>query len=235
MLFRKEDQLLRPRRTVARRFRLGRLFQKLTTVADTQLREDSAAARLCVLHEDLRIETTGLFMPRPGELGRNWISERFDAAGHHCRELYFLRKIVNTIDELGCAIIDFDKTTAGQRLRTHEGWRMAVEYFRAKREYWRTIRNDIGGHFGARASRKAMCEIDQDVSTSIEFREFSGGSVEFVLCFGAEIAAAALLAGLPGKTKEESVHLLMAEVNEAREKAALGLECFINYHFFSSW
>src|SRR5262249_31393623 len=95
-----EDELSRrPSRSVLRHARLRKLFP-----SSIDKLSNSRIARLCVLFEDLRIEITGLCLPRPRLEDINGLAGRFDVAGYKLRELYFLRRSIGTCFEFAEAI-----------------------------------------------------------------------------------------------------------------------------------
>jgi hypothetical protein len=94
-----------PTRSVLRRAKLRKLFP-----GDLDKLTNSRIARLCVLFEDLRIEITGLCLPRPGLEDTRGLVARFDVAGYKLRELYFLRRSIATCFEFAEALRLLDES-----------------------------------------------------------------------------------------------------------------------------
>ncbi len=160
----------RPARSLLRHAKLRKLFpgglDKIT---------NSRIARLRVLFEDLRIEITGVCLPGPSLEDPRGLAARFDVAGHKLRKLYFLRRSIATCRDFAEAIRLLDQASGFKDLFVRfppEGqttWRESVTYFgRQEEEFWKRIRNDVGGHFGSEAAEFAVQSFLPDAGGSIE-------------------------------------------------------------------
>src|SRR5260370_21912695 len=110
-------------------------------------------ARLCVLFEDLRIETYGIIEESLPSL---------DFTDEAYRRNYFLRRSIATVFELAeelrllDQLDDFKKIKSSFDKVSLRHWDKAVKFFGRYESYFRRIRNDIGGHFGLNAARYSL-------------------------------------------------------------------------------
>jgi hypothetical protein len=125
-------------------------------------------ARLCVLFEDLRVELAGLTLPDLDTQVGGWPAAQFDMAGHKFRTLYFLRRSIGTCWEFAEALRLLDQCSGfrpildGFQDPAQHFWRDAISYFGRREKHWKDIRNDGGGHFGAKAAEFAVHELPGD-------------------------------------------------------------------------
>lgn len=222
-----------PTRSVLRHAKLRKLFP-----GDLDKLTDSRIARLCVLFEDLRIEITGLCLPRPSLEDTRGLVARFDVAGYKLRELYFLRRSIATCFEFAEALRLLDESSGFEELVSRfpsEGqttWRESVNYFRHHEKFWKSVRNDVGGHFGSKAAEFAVESFLPDAGGSIEAHLNHAGKGGVILGFASEIAATALLRHLPGGRAEEKVIALFEEVVTAFPHAVSAVECIVAHHLW---
>ena len=172
------------------------------------LQTDAEIARLCVLFEDLRIEIYG--MRRANESA----GECFDVAGNKSRQLYFLRRSLLSIKEFGDAVSYLNRQ---EKFRTWvnrlsggpNDWDQAVDYFKKEQcDYWTTVRNGVGGHFGHAAALYAVENSAADAVGGVQVTTNSDGAHRLVLMFSAEIAATPLLQHTTGTNNEEKIKAL---------------------------
>ena len=196
---------------------LGKLFPR----AMDEL-SNAYIARLCVLFEDLRIEVEGLFC--------KGVSKPL--------QMYWLRKSIGTCWEFAEAIrLLAERPSFKTIVAEEEKWQEAVQYFKKQeKKFWKPLRNDVGGHFGTAAALYAVSFIHQDLSVrdapvNIEIRQGSSSNQAGVrLCFAQEIAAIALLGNLSGKTTDEKVKMLMAEIQQAFPHAIKAVGCLVDVY-----
>ncbi len=223
----------RPARSLFRYAKLRRLFP-----GDLDKLTNSGIARLCVLFEDLRIEIAGLSLPRPSLKDERGLAAGFDVAGHELRSFYFLRRSIATCVEFAEAIrlldqaSDFKKLVARFPAEGQTTWRESLNYFGRKEKFWKEIRNDVGGHFGSKASEFAVESFLPDAGGSIEVHLNHDGKGGAILGFASEIAATALLRRLPGGTHKEKSKNLIDEVMTAFPHAIRAVECIVNDHMW---
>ncbi len=137
------------------------------------------------------------------------------------RQFYFIRRSLVTLREFAEALRlisqDMDKdpslrvTFGGLTEDAPALWNAAIQFFHSKEPLLTAIRNDIGGHFGEKAARRALSMLLLDTCGSIALAQ---GVVEhrqqktveadqqLRLHFAAEIAATALLEHLPNRDVE---------------------------------
>ncbi len=192
-------------------------------------------ARVCVLFEDLRIELIALTMPDQGSRENMSEARQLDIAGYQLRRIYFLRRSIATSWEFAESVrlLDetkgFEKVLGGLSEPEQSMWRDAVGYFSDREEFWKKIRNDVGGHFGEDAARFAVPSLSANSSGPIEWHCDSQGRGGFILGFSAEIAATALLRHLPGSTITERAQYLNDEIVKAFGHAIIAAEVISSY------
>ena len=162
---------------------------------------DAQIARLCVLYEDLRIEMMGMVKVIP-EL------DILDSAIDHqdrpamvgaYRYFYFMRRSIATISEFADALRHLNENPSFGLVSStfdeysKETWASAIAFFDKKTGLLiRSIRNDIGGHFGQPAAIESLKRLGKNTVGKMEL--FSvGNDVEIRLHFAGEIAVSALL------------------------------------------
>lgn len=153
-------------------------------------------ARLCVLHEDLRLEIIEIHEP-----------PRSREFTHFAYRLYFWRRAIATLQEFSDALVHLDKQDSFDLIRNRLDpqelaiWNDAIKHFKSIKPQLEHVRNDIGGHFGLKAAMGALQRLayaEQGESTgSIEDCELEGASpyfhVPLRLHFASDIAAAAMV------------------------------------------
>jgi hypothetical protein len=223
----------RPSRSVLRHARLKRLFPRsIDKLCNSRI------AGLCVLFEDLRIEITGLFLPRTDVDDVRGMIAGFDIGGYKLRQLYFLRRSIATCSEFAEAIRLLNESPGFRKLLSHfpaDGqttWRDSVRYFRNHERFWKDIRNDIGGHFGPKAAEFAVDSFLPDAGGAIELHLNHAGKGGVVLGFASEIAGTALLKHLPGENVEDQIAGLFKEAETAFSHGVRAVECIVTNHIW---
>ena len=180
-------------------------------------------ARLSVLFEDLRLESTAARHMGP--------IPQVDTSGKNFRYFYFLRRMLVTLDEFASALNQINANAAWKTIRkrfdkdTGRRWDAAVKYFGRNRPKWSNQRNQIGGHILESAARFAIENLKETATGKIEIvmdlDEQKGG---IRLLYAEEIVAMNLRAALgPGQHTDEEVAkcvnelftVMMTAVNEA--------------------
>ena len=120
---------------------------------------EEGIARIAVLYEDLRVEVLGIAQAAPP----------VDVLGPDYRQLYFMRRAIATAREFQSALATLANTTefkniAARATELHDEdcqnkWLAAMNFFRSNRGILRSIRNDVGGHFGEEAIVHASLEL----------------------------------------------------------------------------
>jgi hypothetical protein len=162
---------------------------------------DAQMARLCVLYEDLRIEMLGIAKAIPQ-------LDILDSAADHpdrpemvgnYRHFYFIRRSIATISEFAAALRQLNEnplfSTVSSTFEEYskETWASAIAFFDKKTELLiRSIRNDIGGHFGQPAAIESLKRLGENTIGKMELVSASD-DVDIRLHFAGEIAATALL------------------------------------------
>jgi hypothetical protein len=181
---------------------------------------ERSVARLAVLYEDLFLEVVGAAM----EEGQ---APQLEPFGPQYRSCYFLRRAVATALEVKDVIDQISCTPEFRRIQAQaqssrdihyvREWVPAVEFFRENRKLLKTIRDDVGGHFGDGAARKALTLIADDYCASIETQRDVDGRVRLLLRFATELAGSALLANVPGASVECKFEALLNLLGKAVE------------------
>ena len=162
-------------------------------------------ARLSVLFEDLRLESTA---------ARHTDSiEQIDTSGKHYRYFYFLRRMLVSLDEFASALSqingngEWKRIRAGFDLETGQRWDGAMKFFSANRPQWRDLRDWMGGHFLEKAAAFAVDNFKKEATGKIEVvisREEKTGGIR--LLYAEEIIATAMSQALgPGEHTDEEV------------------------------
>ena len=162
---------------------------------------DAQIARLCVLYEDLRIEMMGIAKDLPA-------LDILDSATDHpyrpemvgnYRYFYFMRRSIATISEFASALrlLDenpsFSVVSSAFEEYSKATWASAIAFFDKKREMLiRSIRNDIGGHFGQQAALESLSRLGEHATGKMELVT-TGDATDIRLHFAGEIAVTALL------------------------------------------
>ena len=158
-------------------------------------------ARLAVLYEDLRIELTAASASSIRKLDR--VDSRY-------RRNYFLRKCIGTIVEFAEAIRLLDGSPEFKVIKSNfstdilKYWTEGVKFFRKHERFLKSVRNDIGGHFGTNAAKYAVLNLDTETIGKIELIDIGGPKARIHLYFAGEIAAVASLQHLvKGRTPSQ--------------------------------
>jgi len=111
-------------------------------------------------------------------------------------------------------------------------WSESIRCFGRQVEFWKHIRDDVGGHFGSDAAAFALEEARRRSYGFIELTSSAPGKGGAVLGFTSELVAAALLRHLPSGTFEEQVTHLSTELVSAVEHAANAVQCLVVFHLW---
>ena len=180
-------------------------------------------ARLSVLFEDLRLESTAAREMKP--------IPQVDTSGKPYRYFYFLRRMLVTLDEFAGALHRINANPEWKEIRSHfdreteQRWDGAVKYFSHNHAKWSELRDEIGGHFTESAARFAVENFRPTATGKIEivlhWREQTGG---IRLLYAEEIVAVNMKRALgPGQHTDDQVAeymnelftVVMTAVNEA--------------------
>jgi hypothetical protein len=213
------------RKPTVSRLRYGRMSTVMSEHCCPVLHQH--IARLCVLFEDLRIEIAGM---SAGELGA------IDQTGKKLRYIYFLRRSIATLVEFSEALrllnawSEFDSIKQSFGPDAQSIWTRSVTYL-DRHDYFKLIRNDIGGHFGSKAARYAIENFLPFASGAMEVNLYGrrGGAK---LMFASEIAATALMRHLKGRTSQAKVQRLFRRVLVAYRHAVWAVDCISVFYLW---
>jgi hypothetical protein len=192
-------------------------------------------ARLCVLHEDLRIELYGIEAET---------LERLDIVSAETRRHYFLRRSIATLHEFSEGIRMLDEfPDFSERVRsrfTHSQnhrWRRTVQFFERIDKTFRLVRNDVGGHFGFDAALYAVRNMNADSVGSIaEMTEWRTSQPKPVtsrkIMFAPEIAATTFFRYLPGATKALKARYFFKKLLMASRRAIVAVDLLVEHSIF---
>ncbi len=208
---------------MSRRLRSKTLVADLRRVfrSDEKRLVDAYVARLCVLYEDLRIELAAIgadSIPSLDVLDPLEENAEFKNVGMYRRN-YFLRRSIGTLYEFaeGLHLLaecpDFAWVTAAFDGETAAQWNVAVDFFKSKGQLIKDVRNDIGGHFGAKVAIYAVPNLSPGTMCKIEIK-YDEHNIPRPpqLRFAGEIAASAFSRHLPGASVEQQVGGFMRDV-----------------------
>lgn len=147
------------------------------------------SAQLFVLHEDLRLELSGVFERNLG---------RIDGVGVEYRRHYFIRRAIGTWIEFSQALRLMNRNPDLHALKNEfdfestKKWQNAIRFFARYNGSVMKVRNDIGGHFGTDAAKYAVENLKPGVLGKIEL-ESHGRRGTMRPGFAGEIVATATL------------------------------------------
>ncbi len=194
---------------------------------------------MCVLYEDLRIELFG-FSLKPDHPTVRTPDWSLDRAGFKVRQVYFFRRAIGTCSEFFEAIDllnkdpDFRVVLESRGDEAIKGWEESASFFNRERQrYWKDIRNDVGGHFGAPAALFAVEALDPSLVGKVELHCAGPKEGGVVLSFSGEIAATALLKRLTaGLTIEEKIAGLIGEAQEVFRYATRAVQIIVVHYLW---
>jgi hypothetical protein len=173
---------------------------------------DIHLAQLCVLYEDLRIETAAIWQRSMPELDvldpANEHPDEPEKIGRYRRQ-YFLRRSIATILEFAHCLASLRECVEFKVIRNNspEAAQVlddAVRFFTNTKALLRTARNSVGAHFGYASAKYAIGNLEPEATGKLEF-EITDGHINVKLHFSAELAAIAFCSGLPGKTNPQKI------------------------------
>lgn len=180
-------------------------------------------ARICVLFEDIRLESSAARHLESIAL--------LDTTSKTYRYIYFLRRIMVSLDEFSSAVQQINKSPEWKNIRAkfdpemEKRWDSAVKFLTNNRSKWNDLRNQIGGHFKEAAAKYAIDNMRPTATGKIEIvirREEQTAGIRFL--FAEELVAVALKQMLgPGQHTDDELKaylnglftVLMEGVNEA--------------------
>jgi hypothetical protein len=159
----------------------------------------SRIAQICVLYEDLKIETSNLF-----SLAR---SVDFDNVSEHSFEvLYYIRRSIASLMEyrgaLGqlCGEEEFQKRLPALSAKHTAHIIEARDFFVEKHNLIKSLRNDIGGHFQFDYARHATANFPPEETGKIEWLADSPAAWSLNIDLAVNIVVAGLEKTLKPKT-----------------------------------
>lgn len=169
-------------------------------------------ARLSVLFEDLRLESTAAQFTSS--------IPQVDTTSKSYRYFYFLRRMLVTLDEFASALHQINANDEWKRIRggcerdTERRWDDAVKYFSANRPKWNALRDSIGGHLKEKAVPYAVDHLGADSTGTVEIvvhREEQSAGIR--LLYAEEIVATAMIQALgTGEHTEEDIRLYLNDL-----------------------
>lgn len=174
--------------------------------------------RLAVLYEDLRIE---LMATAEGSI------PVLDSTDERYRRNYFLRRCTATMVEFAETIrllnecYDFQPVKSGFDKSIRPYWDESVRFFQRHERLLKSVRNDIGGHFGLTAAQFAVNSLSPDAVGSIELRKDRTVRLHFV----GELVATATLRHLHGSTNEQKFSRLLRIIVAGFRHATRSCHC----------
>lgn len=195
---------------------------------------EAIMARLAVLYEGLRIELYGIAEDAIPAMDK--LDVRY-------RRIYFLRKSIGTLWEFAeavhhlqqCPEFRFPSISGPFPVADQEPaklWRKAAAFFARNERRLKSIRNDIGGHFGLEAARYAALHFNPDAVMGIEMAEPFTDKHRIFLHFAGEIVATAMLRPVTGSNKEHKVNRLISLARIGYRHATTCVHCVVVYHLW---
>ena len=125
--------------------------------------------RLAVLYEDLRIELHGIAEPSMPIL---------DGTDERYRQNYFLRRSIATLVKLSVETVrllnecdEFQPIKEGFDKDIRLYWDKAERFFRRNEQFFKDVRNDIGGHFGSVSATFAVRNLRPEAVEKLEVQK----------------------------------------------------------------
>jgi hypothetical protein len=125
-------------------------------------------AQICVIYEDLRIETAPLFAAAQNFTPGDEVQNTFEI-------LYYLRRSIASLMEYRGALnqLSADEEFKQRLLLVPEKQRAHITeanvYFEGSQELVKTLRNDIGGHFQIKYARHATANFPSNETGKLEW------------------------------------------------------------------
>ena len=158
--------------------------------------------RLAVLYEDLRIELYAIAEPSMPIL---------DGTDERYRKNYFLRRSIATLVEFAETVRllnecdEFQSIKEGFDKDIRPYWDKAVRFFQRHEQFFKRVRNDIGGHFGSGAATFAVKSLSPEAVGKLEVRKDETVRLHFV----GELVATATLRHLFGSSNQHKFQRLL--------------------------
>jgi hypothetical protein len=179
---------------------------------------DAHIARLAVLYEDLRVETSAIkahSIPCLDVLDPEHEYRESPARIGSYRSHYFLRRSISTLSEFaeGLRLLteceEFVLIKQSWNEAAERTWSDGVQFFTARERAIKEIRNDVGGHFGLTAARFAIQNLTPSTMGRVEVITEDGGCLGPLLHFAGEIAASSIFRHIPGNNREDEFNKLI--------------------------
>jgi len=182
-------------------------------------------ARLCILREDLYLETMALTEESIPSLDRN---------GVPWRTMYFWRNSVRALLEIRSALQElksndeFLSSLSNQPEQFRKAFQKLDEKIRASHEFLKDTRNKIGGHVGHQPVKMALANMDMDRKALIEL----GPTIaESHYKFAGELVVETLLRKVPYENRETYLSEklgMTAELTEALHAIDIVLLAYVD-------
>jgi hypothetical protein len=185
-----------------------------------------------VLYEDLRIELFGIAEESLLQL------DQLDAK---YRRMYFLRKSIGTLWEFSEAVRHLEGCREFKLIESDfapeiaRRWERASAFFKRNGGNLKSVRNDIGGHFGLEAARFASHHLDIDAVNGIEMIEPFSGRGRVFLRFSGEVVATAMLRHAWGKNRDHQIKRLVRLARIGYEQATRSVHCIVFCHLWEKF
>lgn len=168
----------------------------------------ATVARLCILREDLYLETMALMEESIPSLDKNsppW------------RLMYFWRNSVRTLMEIRSALetLQIDKrflgSLAAQPEQFQEAFNKLVQKIRAAHDLLKDVRNEIGAHVKLQAVQEALANMNMDSNGLIELGPVIA---ESHYRFASQLVGQILLRDVPNESWENHLNEVLGKTAE---------------------
>lgn len=189
---------------------------------------EAIMARLAVLYEDLRIELFGIAEDSIPAM---------DVMDVRYRRIYFLRKSIGTLLEFAEAVRhlhccpEFVLPTEPTEIK--KLWQRSAAFFARNEGKFRSVRNDIGGHFGLEAARYACLNFHPDAVMGIEMTEPFTSRSRVLLNFSGEVVGTAMLRHATGVDNQHKTKRLITLARIGYRHATTCVHCVVFCHLWS--
>jgi DNA mismatch repair ATPase MutS len=165
-------------------------------------------ARLCILREDLYLETMALMEESIPSLDKNsppW------------RLMYFWRNSIRTLLEIRSALETLQKdkefldSISVQPEKFQEAFNKLVHKIRTAHEFLKDVRNEIGGHVQLQAVQEALEHMDMDSNGLIELGPVIAESHHR---FASQLVGQILLRDVPNESWESHLNEILGKTAE---------------------
>lgn len=187
-------------------------------------------ARVDVLFEDLRIESSGIVARSLGPL---------DYTDKKYRGLYFFRRAIATAVEFRGALVrlnsreDFKSIKDQFNNQDAKRWNEAITFFEQNKGILKTVRDDVGGHFQETAAERALANLSSEIVGMMEIVKGEKRGAGPKMHFAGDIVLTAITAHKGSKTEEQFFEEIVTLLRDAIKHATKPVHLISAYYLWN--